>query len=333
MDAQKAILIGLTAILGVVAWLMVRPFLGYILASVLLAFLLHPVHRRTRNYLGDSISSISVVVLSILVAIIPLILASAAVINDASDVGESLNRTEAINTTAIELRVEDLTGRSIDIEEATEGAIDRFTSLAFGNFSRIINLVGNMFIGFTLMIFLAYYMLKDGDRFVDWLKDLTPVSKQIQDDLYEQISRSTWAVLKGHVLVAVIQGVVAGVGLAVVGIPNVVFWTFVMIMLGFIPIIGTAGVWVPAVFYLFLMGETNSAVFLALYGTLMVGLVDNIVRPLAVDRSANIHPAVIIIGVLGGLHIFGAIGLFIGPVVLGALKAILVVSTRYYSRS
>lgn len=332
MEAQKAILLGLTGILGVLAWLMVKPFLGYILAAVLLAFLLHPIHARTRKYLGDSISSITVVIFSILVAVIPLVLASAAVINDAADVGDSLNQTDAINTTAIEIRFEDLTGRPLDVENATNDAIDRFTSLAFGNVSQLINLLGNVFIGVTLMMFLAYYMLKDGDKFVGWLKELTPVSKDIQNELYEKVERATWAVLKGHVLVAIIQGVVAGVGLAVAGVPNVVFWTFVMIMLGFIPIIGTAGVWVPAVGYLALIGEVNSAIFLALYGSIMVGLVDNIVRPLAVDRSANIHPAVIIIGVLGGLHIFGAIGLFIGPVVLGALKSVLVVSTEYYSR-
>ncbi|WP_414836694.1 AI-2E family transporter [Candidatus Nanohalococcus occultus] len=333
MDVQKAFLLILTGLLTVVAWLMVRPFLGYILASVLLAFMLHPVHKKTRKYLGDSISSITVVLMAVLAAIIPLTLASAAVVNDASDLSEDLNSTDVVNTTVLEEQFHRYTGQDIDIERLTEETTNRFTSLVFGNFSRILNVVGNMFIGFTLMTFLSYYLLKDGDSFIRWVKDLTPVSENIQSDLYDQINRSTWAVLKGHVLVAVIQGAVAGIGLAATGVPNAVFWTFVMIMLGFIPIIGTAGVWVPAVGYLVLVGRVNAAILLFLYGTIMVGLVDNIVRPLAVDRSANIHPAVIIIGVLGGLHIFGAIGLFIGPVVLGALKSILMVFTRYYTRS
>lgn len=333
MDSEKLLLLGATGLLTFVAWLMVEPFLGYVLAAILLGFTLYPLHRKTRSYLGDGISSMFVLTLGLTLAVIPFLLASAAAISDAASLAEDINNNQVVNTTLIEQQLYDYTGRTVDIELLIDQTVDRFVSLVFGNISRIINLVGNMFIGFSLMGFLMYYILKDGERFVRWLKDTTPVAEEIQHDLYSQIHRSTWAVLKGHVLVAVLQGSIAGLGLWVAGVPNVIFWTFVMIMLGFIPIIGTFAIWGPAAIYLVVIGEMGAAIFLALYGSVMVGLVDNIVRPLAVDRSANIHPAVIIVGVLGGLHIFGAIGLFIGPVVLGALKSIIMVFTKYYNES
>jgi len=181
-----------------------------------------------------------------------------------------------------------------------------------------------------LLIFLLYYLLKDGEKFVKWLRDTTPLPSDIQNQLYARVNKTTWAVIKGHVLVAVVQGLIAGLGLAITGVPNYAFWTFIMVILGFIPIIGTVVVWLPAAAYLFAIDRSAAAIFLFLYGMVIVGLTDNILRPIAVDRGSNLHPAVIIIGVIGGVYIFGAAGLFIGPIILGIFKAVLLVFKNNY---
>jgi len=120
-------------------------------------------------------------------------------------------------------------------------------------------------------------------------------------------------------------------GLAITGVPNYAFWTFIMVILGFIPIIE---LWLygclPAAAYLFAIDRSAAAIFLFLYGMVIVGLTDNILRPIAVDRGSNLHPAVIIIGVIGGVYIFGAAGLFIGPIILGIFKAVLLVFKNNY---
>ncbi|MFB6245618.1 MAG: AI-2E family transporter [Candidatus Nanohaloarchaea archaeon] len=330
MDTQKAVLLVLVVVLGAVSWFMVKPFLGYVLGAILLAFLLRPLHTRLKGYVGDGVSAGLMVVLAVAAFFIPVSLASAAVINDAQDLSKDVNSSNLVNTTDLEKRFEDMTGRDVEIEKEVDSAVGRFTSIAFGSFSRIFGIFANVMVGITLMLFLVYYFVKDGGKFVDWLRDLTPVSDEIQENLYSKMNLTTWAVLKGHVLVALAQGTLAGLGLVLTGVPNAVFWTFVMVLLGFVPIVGTAAVWLPASAYHFITGETLAGVFLLLHGSILVGIVDNILRPLMVDRSADIHPAVIIIGVLGGVYLFGASGLFIGPVVLGVFKAVLVTFANNY---
>lgn len=332
MNAQRGFLILLILALGFVSWLMLRPLLAYVLGAILLAFLLYPLQRMISPYLGPSVTSGLLMVFGIVVVMLPIALASAAVIRDASNLSQDLNRSELVNTTEAELVIQRYTGQRVDIESSVQDVTNSFTSTIFGSVSQIVSLLTNIGIGLTLMLFLIYYLLKDGDSFVGWMKDVTPLPKEIQDGLHERINKTTWAVLKGHVAVAIAQGLIAGAGLAVTGVPNYIFWTFIMVILGFVPIIGTMVVWGPAAVYLFLIGDINAALFLAAYGLIIVGLTDNIMRPLVVDRSAELHPAVILIGVIGGVYLFGAPGLFIGPIILGIFKSVLLVFKDNYDQ-
>jgi len=139
-----------------------------------------------------------------------------------------------------------------------------------------------------------------------------------------------WAVIAGHVFVAAIQGGVAGIGLFVTGIPNALFWTVVMMVLALLPVVGAPLVWGPAALYLLGQGDTAAAVGLAVYGTFVVGITDDYLRPVVVDRRANLNPAVILFGIVGGVYVMGAMGIFFGPVVLGALKATIDVFDERY---
>jgi predicted PurR-regulated permease PerM len=332
MNLQKGFILFLIALLGVLSFMMLKPFIGYVMFAIILAFLLKPLQRRLSNHLRSGISASLLMVLSIFIAILPLAIASALVVQDASDLSADLNRSELINTTELEIQIEQYTGREINIEQTVDNVVNSFISTTFGRFSKVVNFVAELAIGVTLMLFLIYYLLKDGDKLVTWIKEVTPLPRDIQDALYERINKSTWAVIKGHVAVAVVQGLIAGIGLAVTGVPNYIFWTFMMIILGFIPIIGTIVIWAPAAVYLVLMGQINAGILLMLYGLVVVGLTDNIMRPLVVDKGADLHPAVIIIGVIGGVYLFGAPGLFVGPIVLGIFKSVLLVFKSNYQQ-
>ncbi|SDY87527.1 protein of unknown function DUF20 [Halopenitus persicus] len=141
-----------------------------------------------------------------------------------------------------------------------------------------------------------------------------------------------WGGLFGHVFVALVQAVVAGVGLAVAGVPSAVFWTAVMVVLAMVPLVGTIPIWGGAAGYLYPTGKPAFAVGLLVYSVIIVGLTDDYLRPFAVNRYAKLNPAVILLGILGGGYAFGVMGLFFGPVVLGALKATLRVSSENWSR-
>ncbi len=330
MDSQKAFLILLTGLLGFISWLMIKPFLAYVLGAVVLAFILHPLQRRMAPRMGPRITAFILVLLAVFAAVLPVTLATAAIIQDASDLPQDVDQSEIIDTAEIEAKILAYTGQQVDIASAVGSAVNEFSNLAFGSFSRVVNVLTNVSIGITIMMFLLFYFLKDGEKLVGWLKSVTPMPQDIQENLYSRVNRTTWAVIKGHVLVAVTQGLVAGLGLFIAGVPNYIFWTFIMILLGFIPIIGTIIVWGPATVYLFLMGSFEAAVFLLVWGLVVVGITDNIMRPLVVDKSAELHPAAILIGVIGGVYIFGAPGLFIGPIIIGVFKSVLLVFRNNY---
>lgn len=330
MNEQKGFLLLSIAVLGVISFLLVRPFLGYLLGSIILAFILHPLQKKTRSLVGETISAFLLVVFSVLMVVVPLLFIGAAVLEDARQLSDTINDTQVVDIGSIEEMIEGYTGREVDIQESIRATVDRFTGVALGNLSQLLGMVVEASLGFTLMLFVLYYLLKDGEGVVKWMKETTPMPRDIQESLYSRVNDTTWAVIKGHVLVAVIQGLVAGVGLAVAGIPNYFFWTFIMVLLGFIPIIGTIVVWLPASIYLMLIGRTGPGMFLMVYGFLVVSFTDNIFRPLAVERGADLHPAAILIGVLGGVYLFGAAGLFIGPIIIGVLKSVLLVFRNNY---
>lgn len=330
MNEQRGFLLVLIAVVGAVAGLMIKPFLPYVMGAAILAFVLRPLQRRFSPVIGDVASAGFLVFLAIFLAIVPMVLAASVVIDDAQDLSARVGDLETIDLSRVDQRLEQITGEDLNIEQNVREAIRRFSTISFGNVSQLFNVVANLAIGISLMLFLLYYFIKDGDQLIEWLQEVTPLPKDIQESLLQRTNKTTWAVVKGHVLVAIAQGLVAGVGLYATGVPNPYFWTFVMTILAFLPIIGSFLVWGPAAVYLILIDHVFEGMILMIYGLVVVGLTDNFLRPIVVDKSAELHPAVIIIGVLGGVYLFGAAGLFMGPVILGVLRSALVVFNNNY---
>jgi len=331
MNEQRGFLVFFIVAIAAVAGLMLKPFLPYVMGAAILGFILKPLDRKIRPYFGEVASAGSLVFLTLFLAILPMFLGVTVVLDDAQDLSSRIGDLETIDLSLIDQRLEEITGEEFNIEENIRNAIRGFASITFGSISQIFNLVLNLAIGLSLMLFLLYYFIKDGSDLLVWLKDIVPLPEDIQDSLIKRTNVTTWAVVKGHVLVALAQGLVAGIGLYIAGVPNPYFWTFVMTMMAFLPIVGSFIIWGPAAVYMIAIDHIVAGLFLLLYGTVVVGLTDNFLRPLVVDKSAEIHPAVIIIGVLGGVYLFGAPGLFIGPVIFGVLRASLVVFKNNYA--
>jgi len=330
MNLAQGILLGLIIALGAIAAAMFWSFLGYLFGAVILAFILYPLHVKIRQYLGPRISASFLVFFTVIAAILPILFITGIVVEDARELSEGVNQTRFIDIEQAENLIEENTGQQINLQELIDETITSITTFSVGSVSQVVATVVNVSLGLFLMMFLLYYFLKDREIFMEWLGDILPFPEHVQDMLYTELNDTTWAVIKGHVLVAVIQGGVAGIGLFVTGVPNYVFWTFVMVILAFIPIIGTILVWGPAAIYLFMMSRPTAAFFLAVYGFLVVSLIDNFLRPIVVDRGSDLHPAVILGGVLGGVYLFGVVGLFIGPIILGVFKSTLIVYRDHY---
>lgn len=329
MNRKKTFLLLLLGTVLAVCSLMVLPYLGYILTGVVLAFVLKPVQERIAKHLRYS-SSLTVL-LTIVLALMPLILLLSVVANDAAAVVESIQE-QNIDLGLIEQQLSALTGSEFSLEERLKSSIETIGSTVLSSTSQIVDFASGFAIGVSILLFTQYYALKEGRTVVKWSKKLDVLPNKIQEQLYRKTARTTRTVIEGHVITALVSGIVAGLGLFLAGISNLAFWTFMMIILGLIPLIGTALIWGPAGIYLLINGQIYAGGLLLAYGLVIVGSVDNFLRPFLVDEEADIHPLFIIFGVIGGIGVFGPIGIFVGPVMFGIAKSLLKVYTEHYDQ-
>ena len=330
MNERKGFLILITGIFLFVTFFFVKPFINSILFSLILTFITKPLYKKMVPRTGSNISSAITVLITVIVLVVPLVITSAVVIRDARQVISQIDEQQTINLEEIEIRIKQITGQDVDLEARLMNVISSFINLIFGNFALAIDRLVKVIIGFTLMLFLQYYLLKDGGLFTNWVIDAIPLPDHVKSGLYKDTEKITRAVVRGHVLIAIIQGLVAGLGIFIAGIPNLFFWAFVMVLFSLIPFVGSIGIWGPASLYLILSNQIFQGIFLLVYGVLVVGLTDNFLRPLLVDRSSELHPAVIILGVLGGVFVLGVPGIFFGPITLGILKSLMRIFGYHY---
>ncbi|WP_336001275.1 AI-2E family transporter [Halorientalis halophila] len=330
MNRSKGSLLGLVAVLGFLSLLIALPFIQYLLGAVLVAFVLFPLHRRLETVVPSAVAAFALTVLAVVGFLAPFALIFATVADDARRIFGGFD-AGAVPLTELEARIASVTGREVDLAGAIGASGQDVARALFSRSTEALGTITTFVIGVALALFVVYYLLKDGAAFVDWLHRTVPLPEPIRRDLESELVAMTWAVLFGHVFVALVQGVVAGLGLFATGVPNAAFWTAVMVVLAMVPLIGAIPVWGGAVVYLLLVERPVPALALFVYSVVVVGLTDDYLRPLAVDRYARLNPAVILVGVLGGAYAFGIMGLFFGPVVLGGLKAVLTVVSEHWT--
>ncbi|MFB6158257.1 MAG: AI-2E family transporter [Candidatus Nanohalobium sp.] len=324
MNRQKSFLFLSIALVLLVCFAMVLPFLGYLLAGLMLAFILEPVKSRLENFTGPGISSALVVVMTVLGAVLPVLALTGFVAGDASELVSTIER-DGLDLSNLETQVEKLTGLQVSLEDRVQSAVKTIGSTVLSGTSRIVGFASRVSIGISLMLFTQFYGLKEGRKLVEWTEGFDVMPTEVQRDLYNRTARTMDAVVKGHIFVAVASAAIAGIGLFLTGIPNAAFWTFVMVLTGLIPMVGTALVWLPATVYLLIQGSLPAAAFLFTWGVVVVGGSDNFLRPFLVDPEADLHPLYIILGVIGGAGVFGVIGIFVGPVMFGLAKSLLTI--------
>jgi predicted PurR-regulated permease PerM len=168
-----------------------------------------------------------------------------------------------------------------------------------------------------VMLYAMFFFFRDGKQIVKKIFYYMPLSHDDEMLLLERLTSVTRATIKGTVVIGIIQGTLAGVGFWFAGIDGSAFWGTIMAVLSIVPGIGSALVWVPAVIYLFITGQTFPATLLLAWCVAVVGTIDNVLRPTLVGKDAKMPDLLILIGTLGGLFLFGAIGFIVGPIVCG----------------
>ena len=208
--------------------------------------------------------------------------------------------------------------------------VRRISAFLYQNLAGILRGVTNILIGFALMLFVTFYLLIDGSELADKGLALSPLPGHLNQRIREDFLRSLRATLKGTVVLALIQGIAGGSGFWVFGIPNALFWGTVMIFASVVPLVGTALIWLPGGLYLMANDHLWPAVGMMVW-CLIAGLTcDNILRPRLIRGEAQVHPLLTFFSVLGGLSLFGLVGLILGPLVLAVLLSLLAIYQDYF---
>jgi predicted PurR-regulated permease PerM len=221
---------------------------------------------------------------------------------------EWLDRTAGISLPQIEAWVVAGTRRLLETIASSGGAV-------------MLGAIGTI-VSFVLTLFVLFFVLRDGPKLAASVVRMLPIEPRLRGKLWQHLIDVTRAVFMGIGLTAVVQGILLGIGFAIAGMPSPLVFGVVGMLFALIPVVGTAILWLPSALWLLVQGEPGHALFLVAWGVLVVGSVDNFLRPILISGRVEVPTLAVFIGVMGGLSAFGFIGLFLGPIVLGLLVAL-----------
>lgn len=335
---SRIVLLALAALLLYLLWEILKPFVSSILWASLLALILHPVNAQLRERFGGRRGAAAgLMTLVVVVAIVgPATLIVLIFVRQATELVTRLSALAAryhVETAQDIFRIPALDRAVRWIGENTpltvaqlrawlaDSARTALEVVVAGGRAVLIGTLGAV-LSLLLMLFILYFLFRDGDSIAVRTVRLIPAPPAKKASLTEYLSQVTRAVVYGSLLTAVVQGTLVGLGFLITGLPSPVVFGALAAVLSLLPVGGTAFVWAPGAIALAAQGSWGRAIFLAVWGALLVGTIDNVLRPLLISGRAEISTLPVFLGVIGGIAAFGPIGMFLGPVVIALGLAI-----------
>lgn len=331
------------------AFLIISPFLKAITWAAILAVMVYPAHAwLTKLVRGRAtLSALVVTILIILLVFFPAFrlagylsqetIALAKIVRAAA---ESTEIEVAKNKPWVQelLRYWDtisfrLASFGIDIKKVAVQTVQATSGFVVSQAKEIAQDVLIFAVNFIISLFTFFFLLRDGKELCFQLRALLPMDQKHKELLFDNIVSSLYAVIHGCLVTALVQGVLAGIGYWVVGVPFALLLSAATAFAALFPVGGSALVWLPAALYLFLQGTYVQGTILLVWGTGIVGTVDNVLKPLFIGSRLRLPTLFLFFGILGGLSLFGALGLILGPVLLALLAALLDLYLKEYAKA
>jgi len=323
---NRGVLICLLIGISLLFLAMIKPFLQAVFIAALFAALFTPLYRGFLKYVGDrrSLASALTLLTVILFVVVPLGLLLSVVATQALNIADTAVpwvRQQLATPGTITESLESLPFYSV-IEPYRDQAVERLGDLAglvsgwvvsalkfatLGSFSALLSVL--------IVLYSLFFFLIDGDRLLFYVLYYLPLNDEDETKLLQRFTSVTRATLKGTAVIGFLQGALAGLALYFAGIPSALFWAVAMMVLSVVPGVGAALVWIPAVFYLLVGEQYVSAIAVAAFCGVVVGTVDNVLRPKLVGNDTQMHELMIFFSTLGGLLMFGFMGFIIGPII------------------
>ena len=334
--AQRGLLRLLLAVssLGLVAILM--PFHGTLLWALVVALLFTPLQRRLQRRVGGRGTQAALLTLAVvlLIAVLPLVLVGVGLVNEVTALYAEVQSGQIRPETWVRQVLDSLPAPLTRLLERF-GVLDvqAVQSQLGGLFNRagqalatgLLRYGQNTFewvASLFIMLYVAFFLLRDGAALMATLRDSVPLAPTHQRALLRKFSTVIRATVKGNLLVALLQGCLGGLAFWVLGIRGALLWTALMAFLSLLPAVGAALVWGPVAIYLLAEGRMAAGLGLVAWGVLVIGLVDNLLRPVLVGKDTRLPDWVVLLATLGGMAVFGLNGFVIGPVIVAMFLAV-----------
>ncbi|MDK2956482.1 MAG: hypothetical protein PWQ57_1978 [Desulfovibrionales bacterium] len=327
------------------AYLIASPFLHTIILTIVLAVLVHPLYVRILNRLQQRETLAALITTAILAVTLlaPVFIFITGLLNQGvhtlADVNNWIRQTDlqqALHLDIIDeqlhwlqMKLPFLDMKNLDIQSKILEFSRSFGQALFSYSTQIVANATAIALRFLLMIMLLFYFLRDGGKLLVRLRYLTPLRESQEDIILTSLQKVLRSFFLGTIIIAVGQGFAGGVGLAIAGLPAV-FWGTMMGFTSFIPVVGSSIIWIPATVYLFLVGKWQWAVFLAAWCIIIVSTIDTVLRPIFLRGGSRLPILVIFLSILGGMTVFGAIGILYGPLILSFVIVMLEIYGEEY---
>ncbi len=330
----------LIAFSGYGAYILFKPFLIALLIAFVLSQLFNSYYKRFTKFFRNNkaFGSFTTCGLILVIIIFPLIFISSLIVSEANELYNIVQKNhflEKVNNIELTIPVLNIQITDNDLHSiigtdkfmnGMKSAGNIFVSMIKSAYQSTSQLVFMTFV----MFFALYYFFKDGDRIIKKTMQLSPLKNRQEKVLINKFVEISKATLKGTLVIAIIQGILTGLLLWILDVPSAALLGVVTVFFSLVPMLGPVFVWAPTAIVLLLIGQIWQGIVLIVFGTLVISLVDNILRPKLVGDSSGLHPLLIFISTFGGLAIFGLIGFLIGPIIIAMFIAILhIYQTEY----
>jgi len=318
-EIRRVFVLSLILILVVLSFMVIKPIILSIITGLILAYAFYPLYKRIYKFFRErNTSALAVCALILLIVFIPLWFLIPLIVQQTFDMFTSIQNI-------------DLSGIVETVFPAASQQFQKdFTSIIITFTGKITSASINFLIDFLLdlpnvllhgavIIFVFFFTLRDYNKLREFVSGISPFKKEKEKILIKKFKEITSSVVFGYIIVGVIQGIATGIGLLIFGIPHALLLTIFAVFASILPMVGPWFVWVPAAAYLLISGHVGAAIGFTLYSAIIVSSLDNVLRPYIVSRKTGTSSVIVLIGMIGGLFLFGILGIILGPLILSYL--------------
>ncbi len=331
---EKYFFFGLLISTFIFTFFILQPFWIVLVLGISFSVLLYPIYGwLTKHKLPNWLASLLTVIFFIVILCGPILGIGVLVFNQSQDLYFSVMNSNNAGPflLSVQNNINKFLPYGVDINLSSK--ISEFISFVSNNIAQIFSTTLSVLFFLFLFLLSIFHFLKDGESWRKTLIRLSPLADSNDEKIMERFSRAINGVMLGVLLISMLQGVMMGIGLTLFSVPHPALWGVMAFFSALIPMMGTSLVSIPSIAFLFFTGHTNAALGLLVWAILMVSLIDNFLSPLFISKKINMPSLLILFSVLGGLSLFGPVGILIGPLVISLLYTLISIYRNEYRDS